>query len=117
MGEHSYQIKEYMVELLGTSAVAEDQDLRAKVLLFSEDRKHLVGELRFYQPPKLWMKSDQLIDTKRKKPKLIGHMSIQQLPSVVDVLRNEDPIYILWLDKQNQISLRTYLEPAGEGEK
>jgi hypothetical protein len=40
-----------------------------------------------------------------------------QLPSVIDMLRNEKPIYLIYVDDEsNNCRLTTSIEPVGEGE-
>jgi hypothetical protein len=38
------------------------------------------------------------------------------IPQIVDLLRNEEPVYLLWNDGRNT-ALATGYEPVGEGEK
>lgn len=46
-----------------------------------------------------------------------GHMDYQQLQTVVDLLRNEEPIHFGWYDKDpNLFHLMTGKEPVGEGD-
>ncbi len=116
MEEISYKVFNYAIEFFGNSESAEDRDLRARIMLFSEDVKGVAAELRFYQPQKLWTKKDSLRTPSGPKPTLMCHLSTDEIVSVLDTLRNEKPIYIAWSPKDERVSLRTYLEPVGETE-
>lgn len=113
MEKIDYKIENYFIEFLGSNASCEDKELRARILLFSSQIEGVAAEFKFYPLIQLWMKQDQV---KRGKPAIIGHMPIEALPSIIDVLRNEEPIYVVWLEASQQASLRTRLEPVGEGE-
>lgn len=40
-----------------------------------------------------------------------------QLPSIIDMLRNEKPIYLIYIDDEsNNCRIATSMEPVGEGE-
>jgi hypothetical protein len=116
MKEISYKVKNYVLEFYGNSASSEDQDRRARIMLFSDDLKGLAADIGFYQSLKLWLKQDYVSDPALERPTLIGHMSTDELSSILDTLRYEKPIYIAWEEKWQQVSLRTYLEPVGEEE-
>lgn len=88
----------------------------AKVFLFSEEVEGVAAEIKFYKQQRLWMKRDELSDPSIATPILRGHMPYSEVGTVIDTFRNEEPIYILWLEDSKQVSLRTYLEPIGEGE-
>jgi hypothetical protein len=117
MKEINYKVKSYVIEYFGNSEAAEDQDLRAQILLFSDDVKGVAAELRFYQPQKLWMKMDTLRSSSSSSSTLVGHLATDEILSVVDTLRNEKPIYVAWSPDEQRLALRTFLEPIGEGEK
>jgi len=116
LNEICYKINKYYIEFLGTNSSSEDQDLMAKVILFSEEIEGVAAEIRFYTPQRLWMKQDELSDLSLATPILIGHMPNSEIGPVIDTLRNEKPIYILWLEESRRVSLRTYLESVGEEE-
>ena len=116
MQETSYKVKSYVVEFFGNSESAKVQDLRARILLFSDDVKGVAAELRFYQPQKLWLKTDALRTPSSPHPTLIGHLATDEIVSVLDTLRNEKPIYVAWSPEEQRVSLRTFLEPVGENE-
>ncbi|NIS81561.1 MAG: hypothetical protein GTO14_15465 [Anaerolineales bacterium] len=116
MDEIAYKIKNYVLEFFGNSASAEDQDRRARIMLFSDDLKGIAGDLGFYPTQKLWLKQDHVSDPASDTPTLVGHMSTNELGSVLNTLRYEKPIYVAWVEKLQQVSLRTYLEPVGEQE-
>ena len=116
MEEISYKVKNYVVEFFGNSETVEDHDVRARVLLFSDDVKGIAADLRFYQPQKLWVKMDALRTPSSPKPTLICHLSTDEIVPVLDSLRHEKPIYVAWSPDEQRVSLRTYLEPVGENE-
>lgn len=117
MEKIDYKVENYFVEFLGSNPSSDDKELRARILLFSSQIKGVAAELRFYPLIQLWMKQDALKESAPGKSALIGHMPIDALHSVIDVLRNEQPIYVVWLEASQQVSLRTHLEPVGEGER
>ena len=46
-----------------------------------------------------------------------GHMDYQQMDETVDILRNEDPVWLGWFDGDpNFFHLMTGKEPVGEGD-
>ncbi len=116
MEDISYKVKSYVVEFFGNSESAVDQDLRTRIMLFSDDIKGVAAELRFYQPQKLWTRMDSLRTPSSPKPTLVCHLSTTEVVSVLDTLRHEKPIYVAWSSKEQLVSLRTYLEPIGENE-
>lgn len=44
------------------------------------------------------------------------HYPMSMFPNIIDMLRNEKPIYFHWTRELNQGFLRTGKEPVGEGE-
>jgi hypothetical protein len=118
MADITHQIKTYYLEFFGISSDAEDTDRRARVLLFKEAKgKKVVADIGFYQPQKLWMKQDRLEKVGKDSSTIIGHMAVDEIAPVIETLRSEEPVFVLWLEKQNQLSLRTHLEPIGEEER
>jgi hypothetical protein len=117
MADITHQVKTYFLEFLGTSTDAEDKDRRARILLFSTGKgDKVVADISFYQPQKLWMKKDRLENAGKKSSTIIGNMAVDELGPVVDMLRTEEPVYVVWLEEHQQLSLRTHLEPIGEEE-
>lgn len=82
--------------------------IRGHVHLFDTHNK-MVGRIDFYDPS-LTLPAD-------KKDEMI-HMSMpaDQIHAVVDVLRNEKPIYLQWQETLKNAYLGTGQEPVGEGE-
>ena len=95
MSEICYKIIKYYVEFLGTNSSSEDQDLMARAFLFSDGVEGVAAEIKFYKYQRLWMKQDELSDPSLTTPILIGHMPYSEIGTVIDTLRNEEPIYIL----------------------
>jgi hypothetical protein len=111
-----YKVKSYVIEFFGNSEAVEDHDLRARILLFSDDVKGVAAELFFYQSQKLWVKMDALHSPSSTRPTLLCHLSTEEIVPVLDSLRHEKPIYIAWTQDEQRVSLRTYFEPVGEDE-
>ena len=44
------------------------------------------------------------------------HYSASDYPEIMDLLRNEDPVYIRYVPGWDMASINTSLEPVGEGE-
>jgi hypothetical protein len=117
MADITHQVNTYFIEFLGTSSDTEDKDRRARILLFPTGKGNkVVADISFYQPQKLWLKNDRLENSGKKSATIIGHMAVDELGSVIDMLRTEEPVYVVWLEDQKQLSLRTHLEPIGEEE-
>jgi hypothetical protein len=80
-------------------------------------------------PPRIWLKSagkiiGQLIfkpdgldlpaDSNANMVNLYYHLADFQ--NAIDLLRNEKPLYLLWVDSNSENGLRTVAEPVGESE-
>jgi hypothetical protein len=91
--------------------------LAATVWLYKADRS-LIAFLRFYRPGAMPAPNQFRQDLGAA---LVSYW-LDALPSVVDVLRNEKPVYFTWFDYSAQVAGRmfgvvgTSLEPVGEEE-
>lgn len=81
------------------------QTNRAQIALFDAGGT-VVGYLRFNDPG-MYFENDRQTDGK-----VYMHLPSTMFQSVVDVLRNEDPIYIYY--SNNKGFLKTKAEPVGE---
>ena len=101
------EVKNYAVRFQGGPG-GSGMGVRAQIHLFGESNK-MEGAIDFF---------DEGVRLKKKKKK--GHiymaLHISQLLAVVDILRNEKPIFIEWQEKGQNAYLGTSQEPVGEGE-
>lgn len=80
-------------------------------------------------PPRIWLKSagkfiGQLIfkadDTTLPADAMVGtqvnvYYHLKDLKNIVDLLRNEKPMYLLWMGPTSENGVKTTAEPVGEG--
>ena len=107
----------YRVHFYGHSeaAGADDKDKKADIFLICTEPQQLgplVGTLSFYSPEVAAGRQDRLDDAGRPQ----GHLSITELGAVVDVLRHERPLAVMWDDTRQLVWLATSPEPVGEEE-
>jgi hypothetical protein len=81
-------------------------------------------------PPRIWLKGagkfvGQLIfkadGTALPADAMVGTQSniyyhLQDLANIVDMLRNEQPVYLLWSGPTSENGIKTTAEPVGEAE-
>jgi hypothetical protein len=111
----NYEVLEYKLRFYGRSESAPEKDRRAELLLggrSDESTGPLIGRIFFYTPETLEAKQDRLDADGRPE----GNMSISEIGAVVDMLRYEKPIYIVWDVRMNRVLLQTGQEPVGEEE-
>ncbi|MEO0898698.1 MAG: hypothetical protein AAFY71_19965 [Bacteroidota bacterium] len=101
------EIKNYSVRING-GPEGEGSEIRAQIHLFSEDNV-MVGAIDFY------MEGYPLPGDQQGKITRFA-LPIAQLRDVVDLLRNEKPIYLGWQASLNNAYISTTQEPVGEGE-
>jgi hypothetical protein len=108
-----YRIANYLVEMLGGPTVAneEPESYRAQILLFDWGDNKKRGVIKFHEVSPL---PD---DHRTDDGTIIMHMPINMLANAVDILRNENPVYVEWKKTHVRPRLTTYLEPVGEGEQ
>lgn len=83
------------------------QNCRAQIVLFGDDGS-VAGYIRFHDPGMVFDS-----DTTAGNAIFMNQPSTM-LPSIVDMLRNESPVYIYFA--AGRAFLSTSKEPAGEGE-
>ena len=103
------EVKRYAVRIHGGPA-GMGKGIRASIHLFDKDKK-LVGNLSFVESGETIKKDAE------KDGKIEMYLPASQLTNVVDILRNERPIYIDWQEKLKNAYLGTAQEPVGEGEQ
>lgn len=100
------RVDEYRVLIYGGKSGLESKH-RATILLFNED-SDLVGSIKFFDP------GMQLPDDYEKHGSIKLFLSSDMFLEVVDILRNEKPIYIHGTPGEYYLS--TDKEPVGEEE-
>jgi hypothetical protein len=111
----NYEVLEYKLRFYGRSQSAEEKSIRAELLLGGrpdESIGPLVGRIFFYTPEIAEAKQDRLDADGRPE----GNMSISEIGAVVDMLRYEKPIYLVWDVRMCRVLLQTGQEPVGEEE-
>jgi hypothetical protein len=112
MGYFVYMVERYRIRYFGKSTSG-PKDLKAWLYLYGSGHKTgVVGTIGFYMPEGLETKQDQLDGLGRPQ----GNMSITEIVAVMDMLRNEKPIYVHWSELWKQVLLDTSSEPVGEEE-
>lgn len=99
------EVKNYAVRMYGD---VQDNQILAQVHLF-DDHNKMVGGIDFYE-------SSAALPQDSNEPFLKTSMCIERLSSVVDLLRNEKPIYFSWQSHFHHAYISTTQEPVGEGE-
>ena len=114
MGHISKKIEIYRIRIYGKSGLGM-QDVRAFISFYSsESTPELLATIGFYTTDGFALTKSDNLD---HKGIIRGHMHINDFDSVVDVLRNEIPIFVHWHDTLQQMWIDTEeLEPVGESE-
>jgi hypothetical protein len=100
---HSYQIQQF--------AGGKGYHLRAIIWLYDQNNM-TVGSVRFYRNAD----DTPAHDKKVSSGFITGYYHPEQYPEVVDLLRNEKPIYLLYSSNKELAYLSTTVEPVGEAE-
>jgi hypothetical protein len=111
----NYEVLEYKLRFYGRSRSAEESDRRAEILLGGrgdESTGSLIGRIFFWPSEIADTKQDKLDSDGRPE----GNMAITEIGAVVDMLRYEKPIYIVWDVRMSRVLLQTGQEPVGEEE-
>ena len=111
----SYEVLEYKIRFYGRSPSAGDNEKRAELLLAGRGEGAtgaLIGRIFFWPPEVAESKQDRLDENGRPE----GNMTITEIAAVIDMLRYEKPIYIIWDVRDNRVLLQTGQEPVGEEE-
>ncbi|MBV9469730.1 MAG: hypothetical protein JO316_08130 [Abitibacteriaceae bacterium] len=115
MAVTAHQIAAYRFHFYGHSQSADDTDRKAEIFLISTENSAqgpLVGRLMFYEPEVAATKQDRIDENGRTE----AHLSIVALDAVLNVLRNEKPLTIMYDDQCQLAWLASSQEPVGEGE-
>ena len=112
MGYFVNTVESYRIRYFGASSMG-PADLKAWLYLYGPGHKTgLVGTIGFYAPEALASKQDHLDGLGRPR----GHMDINEITGVMDMLRHERPIHVHWSEQWQQLLLDTEKEPVGEQE-
>lgn len=115
MAVTAHQIAAYRVHFYGHSRAADDTDRRAEIFLISTENSALgplVGRLMFYEPEVAATKQDRVDENGRTEV----HLPLAALDAVLNVLRNEKPLTVMYDDQCKLAWLASGQEPVGEGE-
>jgi len=106
------EIKRYVVSYYGGGKrVAQPYTYRAIIALW--DDKGLIGALYFHANPQTLPDGDHLPDVGQP----MSHYPAEDFPRIMDILRNEKPVYYQQLSNWPSMAwITTSLEPVGEGE-
>ncbi len=106
------QIRKYDVIYYGGGKNTSGYDYRAIIGLRRDDDS-LIGAAYFHRDPATMPDSDSQNDSGY----ISCHYLWQDFPNVLDILRNEKPVYIEFVGGSwNHASIKTSTEPVGEGE-
>ena len=111
-------IERYLVSYIAGGESA-DNDYRAMITLKNGDRP--VGFLYFHRDPATLPAGDALTGRDTAHPQAHLHYLAEDFPRVVDLLRNEKPVCLVYYYGSEWDtgvgSLETSYEPVGDGEK
>ena len=102
------KIETYQIQYF---AGGNNAELKAFIWLFDE-KNNSAGDIKFYNNPS----HISTRDTMSKDGFITCHLTADRYPEVVDLLRNEGPIFLHYSETQNLGYLSTAAEPVGEGE-
>jgi len=112
MSKSVNMVDRYRIRFYGNSSSARE-GLKAWLYLYGNGHKSgVVGSIGFYTENALSGRQDRLDDLGRPE----GNMSITDVVAVMDMLRNEKPVYVHWSESWKQVWLDTSAEPVGEEE-
>ena len=101
------EVKNYAVRFHG-GPEGSGKGIRAQIHLFNDNNK-MVGAIDFYD-------DGVLLPTDSLEPMIRMSMPASQVYAVVDLLRNEKPLFLEWQKGLKNAYLATSQEPVGEGE-
>jgi len=112
MGYFVNMVDRYRIRYYGKSTSGPEA-LKAWLYLYGGGHERgVVGTVGFYPPDALETKQDRLDGLGCPQ----GYMAIAEIGAVMDMLRNERPIYVHWSESWKQLWLDTGAEPVGEEE-
>ncbi len=112
MGYLVNMVDRYRIRYYGKSTPGHDNSKAWLYLYGSGHEAGIVCAIGFYPDDVLESKQDRLDGLGHPR----GHMPITEIGAVMDMLRNEKPIYIHWSESWKQVWLDTGSEPVGEEE-
>jgi hypothetical protein len=111
----NYEVLEYKLRFYGRSHSAGENQKRAELLLIGREGEAggpLIGRIFFWPAEMASARQDRIDESGRPE----GNMSITEVGAVVEMLRYEKPIYIVWDVRASRVLLQTGQEPVGEEE-
>ena len=111
----NYEVLDYKIRFYGRTQSSETKDRRAELLLGGkggETTGSLIARIFFWPSEIAEEKQDRLDADGRPE----GHMAVTEVGAVIDMLRYEKPIYLVWDVRTNRVLLQTGQEPVGEEE-
>ena len=107
------QVKSYIVRIWGGTD-GDSKDGRARIQL--NDDSNTLGFIYFFDEGKPVPNDFKTVIPQSTQELYSMHLPSSQFASVVDLLRNESPVYFSFLSTTNHALLNTINEPVGEGE-
>ena len=83
------------------------------VIHFFSDNDYFIGTAYFYRDPGLIPETD---DMNSETKEISLHYRLDDFPQILDILRNEKPVYLWYHTYWNYAAITTSEEPPGEGE-
>jgi len=112
------RIKSYLVSYVAGGQNTQS-DYRATIIL-RDDNDRIVGSLHFYRDPATMPAHDSLTNANTSSAQAHLHYPAEAFPQVIDLLRNEKPVSLLYYWGEDAMagtgSLETAYEPVGDGE-
>jgi hypothetical protein len=112
----SYNVIAYRVHFYGRSQMASDRDRKAAIFFIGNEEPPtgpVVARIYFYSSDIAELKQDSLDAHGRPE----GHIAIDEIAAMLDLLRFEKPIRVFWDDTAKRLSVETGPEPVGEQER
>ncbi len=103
------EIKRYALKIFG-GPKGSGQGKRASIYLFNKDN-HAIGSIDFWEEGTT-LPADALADNGLIQFSLF----MNRYEDVVDMLRNESPVFVAWQESLKNAYIGTSQEPVGEGE-
>ena len=105
------EIKKYEVSYYGGGKNLRNYPYRA-IIGLRDEKDTFIAAAYFYHSETAMPASDN-----RKTTGFIScHYAATDYPQVLDILRNERPVYVEFDERTNVANIRTSAEPVGEGE-
>ncbi len=102
------EIKQYAVRFYG-GPEGYQKGIRAQIYLFDQTNV-LIGTIQFVDDGR------SLPEDYQSGSRITMAMYMKDLPAMVDILRNESPVFIGWQSTIQNAVISTMQEPIGEGE-